>query len=56
MRNGVSSTAARPDIAASVAPALLRDDSRPPRVRMGDHDVRVGPLTYTADDLKLLLE
>jgi hypothetical protein len=39
-----------------VPPALLRYDDRPPRIRVGDHEVRVESLTYTADDLKLLLD
>jgi len=46
-------------VAGAAAPAhttIPRYDNRPPRNRVGDHEVKVGPLTYTADDLKLLLE
>jgi hypothetical protein len=45
-----------PDVAGPAAPAILRYDNRPPRNRVGDHEVKAGPLTYTADDLNLLLE
>ena len=48
--------APKPDVAGLAAPTILRYDNRPPRNRVGDHEVKAGPLTYTADDLNLLLE
>ena len=69
MRKGVSSpgvtaplqhvagpAAPKLNVAGPAAPTILRYDNRPPRNRVGDHEVKAGPLTYTADDLNLLLE
>jgi hypothetical protein len=57
--NVAGPAAPKPNVAGPAAPAhptILRHDDRPPRNQVGDHEVKAGPLTYTADDLKLLLE
>jgi hypothetical protein len=46
----------RKGVAPGLQPRVLWYDNRPPRIRVGGHEVEVGSLTYTADDLKLLLE